>query len=516
MRMRDKIFSLAGIFLLSAVIIGCDDFLDKNPSKTTSLVVTKTEQLDALLGSYSSFYSVENQTSIFSTDDYGLTVELYDAHPSNFSLAGVQYTLWDIEGIPSAGRENFWSGEYKKIFTANMVLQNLGNVSGTQEEKDLLRAESHLVRAYSYLELATAYCLPYTGNNGDELGLPLKQSVSFEELSSRNTLGETYALIESDIQEALKTQVHLLKNGRVRSWRANIGAANALAARYYLGRNNYSEALKYAQAALDEYDVLVDYNTEMRYSEIPSIVTINSTDPTKKQEVHLKFPYTHDEQSDMTDMLGWKEFYYFRLLYHASWWYVPSEELLDLYGRDTMDLRYRYHIVEDYSYDRGMTNPSYSYPGYIFFFKDRIPAGPTVAEMILTKAECQARNGQWEEGLKTANILRAKRMSNTLSNQEINLSATSQKEAIKKILEERRREIPYSIRWFDIRRFNNNDDPDDDVVLQRTFYPISKSAVMQGEAVKSYTLPIDSRRFAAPLPETEIISSNGQIKQNTY
>ena len=92
-----------------------------------------------------------------------------------------------------------------------------------------------------------------------------------------------------------------------------------------------------------------------------------------------------------------------------------------------MDLRYRYHIVEDYSYDRGMTNPSYSYPGYIFFFKDRIPAGPTVAEMIMTKAECQARNGQWEEGLKTANILRAKRMSNTLSNQEINLSATSQK-----------------------------------------------------------------------------------------
>ena len=90
MRMRDKIFSLAGIFLLSAVIIGCDDFLDKNPSKTTSLVVTKTEQLDALLGSYSSFYSVENQTSIFSTDDYGLTVELYDAQHSNFSLAGVQ------------------------------------------------------------------------------------------------------------------------------------------------------------------------------------------------------------------------------------------------------------------------------------------------------------------------------------------------------------------------------------------------------------------------------------------
>ncbi|GHT15000.1 hypothetical protein FACS189426_22160 [Bacteroidia bacterium] len=496
--------------------MGCDDFLDKSPSKTSSLVPTTVEQLDALLGAYSSFYQVSNRNSVYATDDYGLYADLYDARPASYNLVAVQYALWDMNRIAFDGRIAFWPNEYKKIFTANMVLQNLSKVSGSDEEKAILEAESHLIRAYSYLDLADKYCLPYSESTKDELGLPLKQSVSFEELSSRNTLSETYASIESDLQEALKTPVHLLKDGRVRSWRANIGAANALAARYYLGRNNYAEALKYANAALSEYSTLVDYNTEMKYSDRPNSYTINPNDPEKKAVVSLKFPYTHDNQTDMTDMLGWKEFYYFRLLNHESWWYVPSKELLDLYGRSESDLRYKYHIVEDYSYDRGMLQPSYSYPGYVFFFKDRIPAGPTVAEMILTKAECLARDGNIPEAINTVNILRAKRMDNSLPADKINLSATTREEAVKKILEERRREIPFSIRWFDIRRFNANADTFDDVVITREFYPYAESAVLPQESVKTYTLGKDSRRYAVPVPNTEIISSGGKIEQNKY
>ena len=83
-------------------------------------------------------------------------------------------------------------------------------------------------------------------------------------------------------------------------------------------------------------------------------------------------------------------------------------------------------------------------------------------------------------------------------------------------LEERRREMPFTQRWSDIRRFNNNDDPNDDVVLSRTFYPYTVSNVQATEAPVEYSLTKDSRRFAAPLPRTETISSNGAIEQNTY
>jgi hypothetical protein len=170
-------------------------------------------------------------------------------------------------------------------------------------------------------------------------------------------------------------------------------------------------------------------------------------------------------------------------------------------------------MVEGYSYDRGMTKPSYDYPGYIFFFKDRIPSGPTVAEMLLIKAEALARTNNINGAMDALNTLRAKRMT---PGAWVNLVATGQDDAIHKVIDERRREMPFVQRWFDLRRYNNNEDPNDDVVLTKSFYPYTISAVQTTQPVQTYTLPKNSRRYAAPLPRTEIISSNGVITQNTY
>lgn len=506
---------MIGCCILTGLIefSSCNDFLDEPTSKTSSIEVKTAEQLDALIGNVSTFYQINNRTAIYSTDDYELNTELYNARPNTFGLAGVQYATWDVEGLQTDGREGFWSGEYQKIFIANMILNNLGKVSGDAALKAELEAESHLVRAYSYMELANTFCLPYTDANKEEMGLPLKQSVSFEELSSRNSLEETYSLIEADLNAAAAIKTPLIKGDRVRSWRGNTAAINAISARYWLSRNNYEKALTYATNALKEYSTLVDYNTEMHYSTKKSEVTINGSDPDKKEVIELLYPYTHDNQSDLSDMIGWKEFYYFRLLYHESWWYIPSKELLSLYEENAHDLRYKYHIVEHYSYDRGMTDPAYDYPGYVFFYKDRIPEGPTVAEMYLIKAECLARQNNVPDAMIALNTLRKARIDKDYYQDE---SAANKEEAIQKILNERRREMPYSARWTDIRRYNNNDDPNDDVILKKTFYPYTTTAVLPGESPKEYVLSKDSRRWATPIPETEITSSNGEIKQNTY
>ena len=215
-------------------------------------------------------------------------------------------------------------------------------------------------------------------------------------------------------------------------------------------------------------------------------------------------------------LMEWKELYYFRLMYHESWWYIPSPELLSLYDQEN-DLRYKYHFVENYSYDRGVTNPPYEYPGYIFFFKDRIPSGPTVAEMLLTKAEAHARLDQLAPALEAVNKLRVNRIDSNAPNSAINISASTSEDALTLILEERRREMPFSQRWFDIRRFNNNDEPSDDVgPLTRNFYGYSSSSVTPSTGIVTYTLESNSRRYAAPIPNTEIESSEGELEQNIY
>ena len=83
-------------------------------------------------------------------------------------------------------------------------------------------------------------------------------------------------------------------------------------------------------------------------------------------------------------------------------------------------------------------------------------------------------------------------------------------------MEERRREMPFNMRWYDLRRLNNNEDASDDVVIKREFYPYNNATILGKEAVKTYTLDKNSRRYAAPIHNTEIESSLGLIKQNTY
>jgi hypothetical protein len=133
--------------------------------------------------------------------------------------------------------------------------------------------------------------------------------------------------------------------------------------------------------------------------------------------------------------------------------------------------------------------------------------------MLLTKAEALARTGDIGGAMGAVNSFRAKRMT---PGSWVNLTASSKDDAIKKVIEERRREMPFVQRWFDLRRYNNNEDPNDDVSLSKIFYPYTSSAVQTTAAPKTYTLPKNSRRWAVPLPRTEIISSGGVIEQNTY
>jgi hypothetical protein len=499
---------MAGIFLLQS----CKKFLEEPPSKTTSLVVKTTEQLIALLDRQNSFYDEQNRTNVFSTDDYGLTTALYNGGRGTFNyLQGIQFMLWDTQYLPDDGRELFWNGEYRKIFIANMALNELDKVNGPDEEKAIIKADAHFIRAYSYWELANTYCLPYTEANKNEMGLPIKLTTSFEETVARQSLEKTYQQIESDLAEALKTPVILSQSGQVQIWRASKAGVNAFAARYYLNRNNNAKAIEYANLALAEYNTMIDYNTQMRYGRD---ITYTINPGPNAQKVTVKFPYTYDNrvESSPVDALGWKEFLYFRMLNNEAGWFIPSQDLLNLYDKDH-DLRYQYHIVEGFSYTARMTNPAYDYPGYIFFYRNFLPSGPTVAEMLLTKAEAQARSNDPSGAMTTLNILRAKRMK---PGAWVNLSANGKDDAIKKIAEERRREMPFAQRWFDIRRYNNNDDPNDDVVLSRTFYPYNGTGVQFNEAPKVYTLPKNSRRFAMPIPQRDIVSSNGAILQNIY
>jgi len=519
---------LLGILLLT-LFTSCskiDEFLGVNPNKSSSKPLETIDELDGLLGAYSSYYTESSAALFAGQDDFGLIKEIHDSYAGIYGGTSMPYhfnpAVWDIAGVETSG-DRGWAEGWGKIFKANMVLVNLDNVAGTEAKKAELKAEAHFIRAYDMYSLANIFCLPYTianTKNKAEMGLPLKQSTSFDESVARASLEDTYKFIEADLVEALKITTPLVRasDGVLRSWRGNKTGVKAFAARYYLYQGDYTKALNYANLALGEYSTLVDYNLNNKVGGmtwgLPKNYTIDQG-TAQQQTVTVKYPYGHDNQSDPTDRMAWKENLYMRFLYNGSWWFIPSRELLALYDQ-TYDRRYEYNYVKGYSYDRGCIKPSYNYPGYIRFFKDNLPSGPTVAEMYLIKAECHARLNQLTEAQNAVNTLRAKRINNTAPSSVINLSFANQQDAITKILQERRRELAFVQRWYDVRRLNNNDNTNDDVIMTRSFYGYSSSAINNLEGVKTYTLPKDSRRFANPIPITDIVSGNGVIKQNTY
>jgi hypothetical protein len=133
--------------------------------------------------------------------------------------------------------------------------------------------------------------------------------------------------------------------------------------------------------------------------------------------------------------------------------------------------------------------------------------------MLLTAAEALARLNQVNEAMQLVNQLRHARMRN--DSEDINLTASNRDEAIQQILDERHREMPFLMRWFDIRRLAYNETTADDVTVEHVFYKVVDN-VPDGQTFLRYTLPVKSRRYAIPITNLEISRSGNQIEQNSY
>lgn len=516
MKLTNKIFTFIAAALAGFSSVSCDDFLNHEPSKSTDQLIETVDQLDALLGTYSIFVQEHNQTAL-ACDDFGMFTKIGDSW-SMLTTSDLDHILWADATNESA--RSLWNNEYAKIYYANLVLHYVDEVDGSPELKRALTAEAHFLRAYSMFQLALAYTLYYDGSNGSEPGLSLKSKIAFDEDVTRANLETTWAFIDADIQEALKSEVPLVTDGTRRVWRGTRTAIYAFAARYYLYRGNMESALKYAQAALDDYNTIKDFNT-MDYYWYQDQLTINWATP-NPETVYIKYPEIYDtlqSSASYRAFFEWDEMLFARSCYYAGDWFIPSQDLLDCYAEDAPqgdpmnDLRYKYFMCQNWSAAWCNSNKdTLLYPGYMQYDYDII-SGPTVAEMLLIKAEAQAREGDWQDAMATVETLRKNRIE---ASEYTAYAASSQAEAVKFILRERRREMPFVIRWYDQKRLNANDDPSDDITATRYFYSYTSASILKNDPPKTYTLEPGSRHYAMPIPTSELELSKGVIQQNQY
>jgi len=473
---------------------GCKKYLAEEPLKQVS--IQTADQLEDLINNATAFtYDGDNPSQAYSTDDTEIPLNAYALNPTVFSYPSLSYYTFSTSQVINQPSDGLWTGEYKKIFTANLILANLAQVTGTDSVKNVLRADAYFIRAYCYWNLANHYCLPYSAANAKSPGLPLKKTTDYTEPLNRATLKETYDFILADITAAQNTtQVDV--DGK-RPWRISKRGIDGFLSRFYLMQGDYDKCLQYANNALTtQTATLVDFHT------IKAGVPVSYTNPA------TTLKYSELRNWTAVQHLYWKEFLYTRDSYTNTQVRCPSTGLRALYDTSN-DLRYKWFMIPYGGRRFSIVNPVLFL--YVVFDDGRyIPTGPTMAEMWLNKAEALARKGDMGGALQAVNTLRAQRM-----NTSAPLTAIDAADALTQILQERRREMPFSMRWFDIRRFSINDDPSDDVTVERTFYKIGDGAIDTTSTV-DYKLAPGSSRYAVPINGFEISNSKNQIVQNSY
>jgi hypothetical protein len=147
-----------------------------------------------------------------------------------------------------------WNADYEGIYRANVVLEKVPSIEMDEVLKRRILAEAKFIRAWFYYNLNTMFG-----------GVPLVDKVlsPSEYNQPRAEASVIWALIEKDLTEAivdlpLRSQYSLADLGRITQ-----GAARALLAKSYLFQQKYAEALVQTQAVIQsgEYTLVTDYGT---------------------------------------------------------------------------------------------------------------------------------------------------------------------------------------------------------------------------------------------------------------
>jgi len=372
-----------------------------------------------------------------------------------------------------------WNDPYRQIETANIILEGLEKITpdqSTQTEWNDIKGSALFYRGKALFDLVQHFSKPYDPTTAvTDLGVSIRSTSDINVPTTRSTLKECYDQIIADLNQA----VQLLRLTPSFKTDPSLPAAHGLLARIYLSMRKYELAFTHADACLQKYNTLLDYNTvnQQTSNNIPfGSATVSGP-------LYTLGPLTNPE----IIFYGW-------LGSNYSFFFAPTDNVdISLYNSyATDDLRKAIFF-------RNNGNGTYSFKGHYSGTTGVLAksfGGTSTNEIYLIRAECFARTGNVPAAMADLNTLMMKRWKNTVPYPTI--TATNAAEALQKILTERRKELIYrGLRWQDLRRFN----------LENA--NITLTRVIAGQ---TYTLPPNDPRYVLPIP-LNIIQITG-IQQN--
>jgi len=460
---------LVAFFGISILLTSCEDFLS---------VVPKGEKIPATLLDFEAL--LRDEYTCQKTDVTQALILLNDRYVTSMDVNyypywGANYN-WD-ESADRIALNNSDEGTYYNIYAAisscNLIIENApGATEATEAEKNEVIAYAKVIRSMCYFVLVNYYADNYDAATAEtKLGVPLITSANIGAAYEQVTIQKMYDFIIDNVEEVIEDGS--LPQESMTVLHPNLGAAYAFLARVYLQMDNYTEALKNANLALAQNNVLFDWTA---YYE------------TYKSQIENPASYV---KTPSPFGFNYVENYNYR---HGATYYSSSENSLLVEraarfepGDARFAARWKTYTVGADTYFKSTTSGFFNY------------GGMTTVEVYLIKAECLARAGQYSDAMDILNDVRKTRI---LAASYADLTATTEAQAIGYIRRTKDNEMILSIVPFiDARRFN-----------KETAYARTLTKVVGGE---TKTLSPASHLWTMPFPMGATKNpGNGTITQN--
>jgi hypothetical protein len=453
--MKQLLYTLSALVVFTAT--ACRKYVEISPVNVRELKYTKDYQ--GLL--YNSFLLTEKtyQYPLYASDDIWAADGSVWQNLLNLN-AGYAYS-WQPKLWSETQDDPDWASQYTLIYNTNIVVNEVMNSEGgTEADKLKAYSEALVHRAYAYYTLVNIYAKQYDeATAATDPGVPVVLQTNFSSSLKRLPVAGVYDQIVKDLETALP---NLAPTPDVVT-NPSKAAVYAILSRVYLNQRDFTKAGLYADSALQLKNTLVDLNA---YTAAPATYPSKVNDP----ETILSKTVNGSPPT------------------------IPfSNDLMNLFD-PVNDLRYT--LFTKAGADIPASN--FTNRGY---YKHRlvnqgIYVGPKVPEMMLIKAECEARAGNTSTALGILNALRKKRITPA---GYTDLTAADKDQALQLVITERRKELMGTgARWFDQRR------------LQKDNLVPTVNRVFKGV---TYTLAPGSNEYTFAIADKYILL-NPEIEQN--
>src|SRR5574344_1400934 len=247
-----KISYMLGIIVLFCS--SCSDFLNQEPISNSSVDTFYKTQADieqGVVGAYSSLQSYKQYGANFV---YFMEVRSDNTYTESYTTSGGIYGDFDLFRTVSTNTilDMTWAGCYEGIQRCNIILNNIDNVSMSDDLKQQYKGEVLFIRALTYFNLVRLW--------GDVPLVTKELKDPFEAFNfTRTPTSDVYKQIIEDLTNA--ASMLPLKVAKARLGAVTSGAANALLGEVYLTLTEYTKAKDVWKQVIDSnvYKLLTSY-----------------------------------------------------------------------------------------------------------------------------------------------------------------------------------------------------------------------------------------------------------------